>query len=198
MDAASEIIRLHELYQALELKLDQEQKQNESLHRSILELREQVDESAMEKEVLERETDLLKDALVEKTRHISMQDLTLVEAQKHAQLLAASNAERGQVISALYRDGHSVLLTIRYDEGRNPRRTQRGLRAGSRGLLNTKLSDANSGCVFEYVWHNVFYGGKWVPRIRVLAPPPVIFRAKAVHCPDASEATVEQYGLFPQ
>ncbi|XWW94467.1 hypothetical protein V2A60_008766 [Cordyceps javanica] len=103
MDAASEIIRLHELYQALELKLDQEQKQNESLHRSILELREQVDESAMEKEVLERETDLLKDALVEKTRHISMQDLTLVEAQKHAQLLAASNAERGQVISALYR-----------------------------------------------------------------------------------------------
>lgn len=61
----------------------------------------------MEKEVLERETDLLKDALVEKTKHISMQDLTLIEAQKHAQkhaqLLAASNTERGQVISALDR-----------------------------------------------------------------------------------------------
>lgn len=103
MDLASEIIRLHEMYQTLELRLGQEQKQNESLYRSVVELRDQLDESAMEKEVLERETDLLKDALVEKARHISMQDLTLMEAQKHAQLLVASNTERGQVISALYR-----------------------------------------------------------------------------------------------
>ncbi|KAM3565380.1 hypothetical protein ARSEF4850_001416 [Beauveria asiatica] len=102
MNVASEIIRLHEMYQTLELRLGQEQKQNESLHRSIAELHNQLDESTMEKEVLERETDLLKDALVEKARHISMQDLTLTEAQKQAQLLAASNTERGQVISALY------------------------------------------------------------------------------------------------
>lgn len=102
MSVASEIIRLHEMYQTLELRLSQEQKQNESLHRSIAELHNQLDESSMEKEVLERETDLLKDTLVEKARHISMQDLTLTEAQKQAQLLAASNIERGQVISALY------------------------------------------------------------------------------------------------
>ncbi len=102
MNVASEIIRLHEMYQTLELKLGQEQKQNESLHRSIVELHDQLDESTMEKEVMERETDLLKDALVEKARRISMQDLTLLEAQKQAQLLAASNTERGQVISALY------------------------------------------------------------------------------------------------
>ncbi|KAK8140599.1 hypothetical protein G3M48_003443, partial [Beauveria asiatica] len=63
MNVASEIIRLHEMYQTLELRLGQEQKQNESLHRSIAELHNQLDESTMEKEVLERETDLLKDAL---------------------------------------------------------------------------------------------------------------------------------------
>lgn len=102
MSVASEIVRLHEMYQTLELRLGQEQRQNESLQRSLVELRDQLDESAMEKEVLERETDLLKDALMEKARHISMQDMTLMEAQKQAQLLAASNTERGQVISALY------------------------------------------------------------------------------------------------
>ncbi|PMB65637.1 hypothetical protein BM221_008998 [Beauveria bassiana] len=96
MNVASEFIRMHEMYQTLELRLGQEQKQNESLHRSIAELHNQLDESTMEKEVLERETDLLKDALVEKARHISMQDLTLTEAQKQAQLLAASNTERGR------------------------------------------------------------------------------------------------------
>ncbi|KAJ2981128.1 hypothetical protein NQ176_g2212 [Zarea fungicola] len=102
MDVASEIICLHEMYQTLELKLSLEQKQNESLQRSLTELRDRLDESSMDMEVLEREADLLKDALAEKNRHISMQDLTLIEAQKQAQLLAASNAERGQVISALY------------------------------------------------------------------------------------------------
>ncbi|KAF1732519.1 hypothetical protein CRV24_006407 [Beauveria bassiana] len=102
MDVASEIIRLHEMYQTLELKLGHEQKQNESLHRSIVELRDQLDEFAMEKEVLERQADLLKDALGEKVKHISMQNFTLIEAQKQAQLLAASNTERARVISALY------------------------------------------------------------------------------------------------
>jgi chromosome segregation ATPase len=102
MDGASEIIRLHEMYQTLELKLGQEHKQNESLQRSVAELRDQLDESAMEKEVLERQADLLKDALGEKAKHISAQDFTLVEAQKQMQRLAASITERGQVISALY------------------------------------------------------------------------------------------------
>jgi hypothetical protein len=102
MDAASEIICLHEMYQTLELQLRYEQKQNESLQRSLIELRDKLDESSMDMEVLERETDLLKDALAEKTKHISMQDFTLIEAQKQAQLLAAANSERAQVISALY------------------------------------------------------------------------------------------------
>lgn len=123
MSVASEIIRLHEMYQTLELRLGDEQKQNESLQRSLVELRDHLDESAMEKEVLEREADLLKDALVEKARHISMQDLTLMEAQKQAHLLAASNKERAKVISALYEYiQHPEQEADQCDQGREKKR----------------------------------------------------------------------------
>lgn len=123
MDPAPEIIRLHEMYQTLLLNLGDEQRKNESLQRTLAEAQDQLDETSMDREILKREIDLQKDALVEQTRRIRMQDFTMVEAQRQLQVLAASNAERGQVILALHQCiRHPGSQEAIWDQGREKKR----------------------------------------------------------------------------
>ncbi|PQK16799.1 hypothetical protein BB8028_0007g00030 [Beauveria bassiana] len=106
MEAALEVLRLHEMYQTLLLDLSDAQRKKESLQRSLTEAQDQLDEVSMDREILEREIDLQKDALVEKTEYIRVQDFTMMEAQRQLQSLAALNDARGQVILALNRCIH--------------------------------------------------------------------------------------------
>lgn len=58
-------------------------------------------------------------------------------------------------------------------------------------LLETKLSDAISGRVFEYAWHSKYHK----PDYRAILTITVIFSKESVHCPHAGDCYCKQYGM---
>lgn len=102
MNLAEDNQRLKNVCFMLEQDLNKARRRNELLTSLVLDLRAQLDEETLSRELTEKDLDFHKDSLLEKNREIERHESAMIASHQDVQMLRDSNIEKEVLIRALY------------------------------------------------------------------------------------------------